>query len=164
MMQTWVDRLIDEYTVGKQDLEKFKAKLDIYDKDKDDVEKRKNFTLINGMISDMDYSLDWMKKGRRPGNRRGVDRQSVYQRTALIDMDLFPSLDLTPSKRVLSDEEKKKIIDVLLEMSSRERQCYLMHMAQGMSYGQIAEELEISRRTVQQYVERAKKKVKNFVA
>lgn len=36
-MQTWVDRLIDEYTVGKQDLEKFKAKLDIYDKDKDDA-------------------------------------------------------------------------------------------------------------------------------
>lgn len=163
-MQTWVDKLIDEYTLGKKELEKYKATLDIYDIDKDDVQKRKDFTLVNGMISDMNFSLEWMKKGRRPGNRRGADRQSVYQRTALIDMDLFPSLDLTPSKRTLTDEEKKKIVDVLLEMSARERQCYLMHMAQGLSYGQISKELEISRRTVQQYVERAKKKVKNFVA
>lgn len=163
-MQTWVDKLIDEYTVGKSELEKHKKTLDIYDADKDDVQKRKDFTIVNGMISDMDYSLDWMKKGRRPGNRRGADRQSIYQRTALLDMDLFPSLDLTPSERVLTDEEKHKIIDVLIEMSARERQCYLMHMAQGLSYGQISKELEISRRTVQQYVERAKKKVEKFVA
>jgi RNA polymerase sigma-70 factor (ECF subfamily) len=37
-------------------------------------------------------------------------------------------------------------------------------MSYGMSYAEIALELKISRRTVQQYVERAKEKIKNIAA
>jgi positive control factor len=158
-MKTWVESLISEYNVSKKMLEEYREKLDI-----DNPLEEEEYRIISEMVSDLNYALDWMRKGRRPGNRRGVDRRSVYQRTSLMDMDIFPNLELSTPRKSLSDEEKVRIVEVLIELSSRERQCYLLHMAQGKSYGQISEELLISRRTVQQYVERAKEKVKKFVA
>ena len=112
----------------------------------------------------MQYSIDWMKRGRRPGTIRGIDKRSIYQRRALLNMDLFPSIDMQPKQVYLSEEQKMKLINILVDFSYRERECYLLHMAYGLSYADIAEELKIKRRTVQQYVERAKEKVKTNVS
>lgn len=158
-MLTWVDKLIDEYTLGKQKLTEYRETID-----RTEAAGQDEYDVVGGMISDMSYALQWMKTGRRPGNRRGIERQSVYQRTALLDPDLFPSIDLEQRERVLTEDEKRKIIDILWTLSTRERQCYLLHMSYGMSYAEIALELKISRRTVQQYVERAKEKIKNIAA
>ncbi|WP_153465082.1 sigma-70 family RNA polymerase sigma factor [Sediminibacillus terrae] len=156
-MKSWIDDMIDEYKSGRNELEKLKQSLD--GKSPQIKEDRK---LVNGMINDMTYSLDWLKKGRRPGNRRGLDRRAAYQRSAYMEMDILPSFD--PVSTELTEETKKRLVDVLLEFSNRERECYLMHMAQGFSYQQIADLLSISRRTVQQYVERAKKKLKKSLS
>jgi len=158
-MQTWVEKLIDEYSVGKKELEKLREKLDL-----STDEGINDYQLIGGMIGDMQYALEWMKKGRRPGNLRGVEKRSAYQRRALLDMDLFPSWDIEVKPRELSEIEKKAIVDVLIDLSYRERQCYLLHMGQGWSLSEIAKELNISKRSVQQYVDRAKQKIKNKVS
>lgn len=51
--------MVDEYSEGKKALEKLK---DSYDEnDLDDQNDRK---AVSSMISTMDYSLDWMKKGQ----------------------------------------------------------------------------------------------------
>jgi positive control factor len=157
--ENWVDKLIAEYETGRKQLRQMKGKLNL-----ELLEDKQDEKQINSMISDMEYALEWMEKGRRPGNRRGVDRRAIYQRTALLDMDLFPSIDVSPQKRYLTEEQKKQLIDILVDLSLRERQCYLMHMARGMSYSEIANELGLSRRTIQQYVERAKTKVKKLVS
>ncbi|KZE67034.1 hypothetical protein AWM68_19785 [Fictibacillus phosphorivorans] len=158
-MKTWVENIKEEYNLSKKVLEEYREKLDL-----DNPKNKEEDKIVGEMISDMKYALDWLNRGRRPGNRRGADRRSVYQRTSLMEMDIFPDLNLNHSKRFLQDDEKVMIVDVLLELSARERQCYLLHMAQGMSYAAIAEELNLSRRTIQQYVERAKAKIKNKVA
>jgi len=158
-MKTWVEDLIKEYSIGKNELEKYREALNL-----DIPSDREEDKIIGEMISDMKYAIDWMNKGRRPGNRRGYDRRSVYQRTALMEMDIFPALDICPSKKYLSEEDKIKLVDILVELSSRERECYLLHMTRGMSYAQIATELGLSRRTIQQYVERAKNKIKILVS
>lgn len=150
---TWIERLIEEYSVGKRKLEQYRETLDKYE---DEIE----YDAVTGMISDMKFALEWMKRGRRPGNRRGIEKQNVYQRTALLDTSLFPSLDLEVQERTLTDEEKRAIIDILWELSYRERQCYLLHMAQGWSLQEIADELGIAKSTVQQYVDRAKAKIR----
>lgn len=154
MREIWVERLIREYRDGKKALEEYRAKLNREDP-ADDVE----YEIVTGMISDMQYALEWMRRGRRPGNRRGVERQSVYQRTALLDPALFPSLDLEPSRRTLTDWEKRQIVDILWALSERERQCFILHMSYGMSYAEIAAELKISKRSVQEYISRAKEKI-----
>lgn len=158
-MSNWADKLIQEYSYHKKELEYLKARLDPTNpKDNADLK------IINSMIEDMSYALEWMKKGRRPGNLHGVDKRSIYQRRALLDMDLFPTIELETKESILSEEQKHQIINILVELSHRERQCYLMHMAYGMSLTEIAEELNLKKRTVQQYIDRAKDKIKMLVS
>ncbi|WP_010276454.1 sigma-70 family RNA polymerase sigma factor [Paenibacillus senegalensis] len=158
-MKTWIETLTDEYSETNRELKRYRESLD-----RTDEAGRDEFTVVGGMINDMDFALQWMRNGRRPGNRRGIERQSVYQRTALLDPDIFPSLDLETPEKPLDDRDKRKLVDMLWNLSARERQCYLLHMSYGMSYAEIARELALSRRTVQQYVERAKEKIKNSAA
>lgn len=156
-MRSWVDQLIQEYTIGKEELEKYRERLDV-------KEDSKDYEIIGSMISDMQFSLEWMKRGSKPGPSRGVERRSIYQRTVILDTELFPSLQLNPSEKELDDHEKRKLIDLLWMLSNRERQCYLLHAAYQLSYREIAEELNVSKRTVQVHMDRAKKKVEQFVS
>jgi len=159
-MKTWVDQLIEEYEIGKKELEKLRKRLDL-----STAEGEKDHKIIGGMIKDMEFALEWMKKGRRPGNRRGIEKRNVYQRNALINIELFPDLKLLEEEpTATSDEMRKKIIEVLAELSVRERECFLLHMAKCMSFKEISEELGISRATVQVYVKRAKEKIKKIVS
>ena len=153
MTRNWADRLIHEYEDGRKELRKMKNRLG--DSELDRLDK----TQINSMIDDMSYAIDWMKTGRRPGNLRGIDKRSAYQRRVLLDMDLFPSWDLEPKRKELTEEQKNAIVNILLCLSHRERQCYLLHMAEGWSLQEIADELNISKSTVQKYLERAKNKI-----
>ncbi|GIN71148.1 hypothetical protein J14TS2_16230 [Bacillus sp. J14TS2] len=150
----WADKMIIQYEGGRRELGRMKQNLGDSDLDRQDKKH------INSMISDMSFALDWMKTGRRPGNLRGIDRRSVYQRTALVDMELMPSLDITPEPRDLENDEKQALMNILIDLSHRERQCYLLHMSQGWSMQEIADELNIKKPTVQKFIERAKNKIK----
>lgn len=156
-MKNWADELIMEYEEGRKEL--YNMKRNLGDSELDKLDK----TQINSMINDMSFAIDWMKIGRRPGNLRGIDKRSAYQRRALLDMDLFPSWDIKPEPRELTEKEKKAIINILVDLSHRERQCYLLHMAEGWSLQEIADELNLAKRTVQQYVDRAKAKIKSRI-
>ncbi|MBP1990215.1 sigma-70 family RNA polymerase sigma factor [Paenibacillus eucommiae] len=155
-MTTWVERLVQEYGAEKSLLEEYRKKLDQSEPDEKDES-----SIVGGMISDMSYTIEWLKKGRRPGSRRGAESRDAYRKSALMDMDLFPSLDLHTPETVLSNEQKKMIVDALLELSTRERQCYILHMANGWSLAEVAAELQITKRSAQQYVDRAKEKIKS---
>jgi positive control factor len=155
-MKTWVEGLIEEYSIGKKQLEKYRGQLNRWNSEEDRI--------VGEMISDMQYAIDWMKSGRRPGNYRGVDKRSAYQRRALLDMDMFPSIELKPKQVYLNEEQKKQLIDILYVLSHRERQCYMLHMAHGWSLQEIADELNIKKRTAQQYVDRAREKIKKKVS
>ncbi|MGM0806505.1 MAG: sigma-70 family RNA polymerase sigma factor [Bacillota bacterium] len=158
-MKTWVEDIKEEYNLSKKVLEEYREKLDL-----DNPKDKEDDIIVGEMVSDMKYALEWLNRGRRPGNRRGADKRSVYQRRALLDMDLFPSIDLRPNQVYLNNEQKSTLIETLITFSDRERQCYLLHMAQGWSLQEIAEELNLKKRTVQQYVDRAKEKVRKKVS
>lgn len=158
-LEIWADRLLEEYEEGRRDLGNMKGNLNL-----ELLEDQQDKNQINSMINDMSFSIDWMKKGRRPGNMRGIDRRSAYQRRALLDMDMFPSLDIEPEERALQEDEKEALVNILMDLSHRERQCYLLHMANGMSMQEIAVELEIKKPTVQKFIERAKNKIMAKVA
>ncbi|WP_196493802.1 sigma factor-like helix-turn-helix DNA-binding protein [Ornithinibacillus caprae] len=157
-LENWADKLINEYEQGRRGLSSMKNELGESEIDRQDKSK------INSMIGEMTEAIEWMKIGRRPGNMRGIDKRSAYQRRALVDMDLFPSLDLQTEQYELSDREKKSLINVLVDLSHRERQCYLLHMAHGMSMREIGIELGMGKSTVQKYIERAKEKIENKIS
>lgn len=175
----WADDLIFQYSIGRKDLARMKRELEdeasnlVKDKKAEDIDYdtrvqlksiEQDKSLINSMISDMDYSLEWMRRGRRPENRRGIDRRAAYQRSILMDMDLFPFIEEETDPKVhITEEKRKQILDILIELSDRERHCYLLHMANGMTISQIKAELGVGRSTVQTYINRAKEKIKKIV-
>ncbi|MEB3103066.1 sigma-70 family RNA polymerase sigma factor [Ferviditalea candida] len=143
-MKTWFDVLVEQYADEKHDLERYRQSLD-----RTDLSQKIESQTVSGMISDLQFSLTWMRKGRRPGSLRGIDRQKIYQRTAIGEM--------------LRPEEKLKLLDLLLSMSDRERQCFLLHMAQGLTHEEIADRLKVSKGTVQTFLKRAKRKVQKEI-
>jgi|SRR5690625_2980662 len=154
-MSNWADDLIVEYEQGREGLREMKKVLS--DTEYDKLDKRQ----INSMIRTMSFSIDWMKTGKEPGNLRGIDRRSIHQRRVLMDMELFPSLEIYPEDKELTEDDKQILINILSTLSARERQCFILHNAYQMSMNEVGKELNISKSAVQTFLERANKKVKN---
>ncbi|WP_164214464.1 sigma factor-like helix-turn-helix DNA-binding protein [Virgibacillus sp. YIM 98842] len=62
----------------------------------------------------------------------------------------------------MTDHQKKVLYDILIELSWRERNCWLAHTAYMYSFSEVAEVMKISRSSVQTYMERARKKINNM--
>ena len=62
----------------------------------------------------------------------------------------------------LTDKEKRHLRGILISLSHRESQCFLLNTVRLMSFQQIADELKISRSSVQKYIERAREKIKKY--
>lgn len=145
---TWVDELIMQYNAESRLLEQYRDKLD--KEDPEDIEEAKT---VSEMLSDMRYSLEWMKRGRRPGSRRGIDRTNVYRQR-----EVFGSIKPV---EVQSEADRLRIIECLLTLSERERACWLLHMAHGLTQEHIADRLKLSRASVRIYINRAKQKLES---
>jgi RNA polymerase sigma factor (sigma-70 family) len=158
-MSTWVDRRLREYASGKKVLIAYRKTLD-----REDPAEKLEVSIVGGMISDLQYGMDRMR-GKHPESRRGVQATDAYRYAELRDMDLIPALDLSidEPEHTISDEQKRKLIQILLKLSDRERQCYLLHTAQGMSWAEIGKELDISKATVQTHIKRAQAKVQQAI-
>ncbi|GIN89867.1 hypothetical protein J22TS1_09180 [Siminovitchia terrae] len=161
-MPNWADKLIQEYSDGKRQLLKASKNLD-----KKNLVESEYKTMINSMAEDMDFVIEWLETGRQPGTYRGVDKKSVYQIRSLESMDLIPDIeeqldDVNERKPLMTKEEKNILQDILSSFFRRERQCYLLNVAQGMSWVAIANELGISKSSVQTHIKRARNKDKRI--
>lgn len=157
-MPNWADRLIQEYTDGKKQLNKLHDSLD-----SENPVDRNDRRMINSMADDMQFAIEWLESGKQPGTYRGIEKRLVYQKKSLESMDVIPDIteqiDINQKQLYMTQEEKIILADILNSFSLRERQCYLSHVAEGKSMGRIADELGLKKRTVQQYIERAKGKI-----
>jgi RNA polymerase sigma-70 factor (ECF subfamily) len=150
----WVGKLIDEYSTTIRELRDYHGKVDEEDK----VERE----AVNRLISNLSYSLTWMRTGKEPGNKKDFGSLSSYQMTTFEpDMDLYPCLEILPESKPVSDEDKQRIVDALMQLSIRERQVFILAEGYGLSQRQIAAELNLSRRRVQDCIKSAKEKFKN---
>lgn len=150
----WTDKMILEYEEGRRDLRKKLEQLG------DSPEDRKDRKIINSMIKDMSFAMEWMDKGSEPDVFQGIDKRNAYHKSILSDMELFPSLDIMPQEeRKLTEEERNAIVNKLAGLSPRERQCFIFSKAYLWTQEEIAEELGVSRRTVRQAINGAKKKL-----
>ncbi len=143
-MSNWVDQLISEYADQKKQLQAYRQTLDLAD-----PTGLNESEMVGGMISDMAYALQWMRRGRRPGNLRGAEVANVYRHREIL-------AELRPK---MTDAEAYRMAMILLGLSARERQCFLLHMAHGLTQTEISERLNVSRSTVRQSIHRAKSKV-----
>ena len=118
--------------------------------------------IISNMVSECDYAIEWLSTGRRPGNKRGVERLASYQREKLVDplkMQAYVQQNHAGSSANLSDWQLFQIEDALSRLSPRERECYVMKHGDCHSFADIAMALNISKSAVQSYVETAQQKI-----
>lgn len=158
-----MQKMIEEYQKTIRQLTKIREGMD-------EEQKKVESKIIGGMISDLQYAVDWMKTGRRPGNRRGVERLAAYQRERVMDPlvmqsyvssaqgDPFQMIDDEPVHSITKDE-KERLEDALSVLTKKEREVYLMSRGFCLSYAEIANYLCVSRSAVQDAVERAEKKI-----
>ncbi|MED0772644.1 hypothetical protein [Bacillus siamensis] len=76
--------------------------------------------IISSMISDIEFTLEWLQNGRQPGARRGADRRDAYQRTILADPRLIDALQeeyviVQEVDGEVSDWDKERIADALFK-------------------------------------------------
>lgn len=147
-MRNWAEELIEQYTSGVRDLERYRKSLD-----RTNPYEAEEAKTVSGMLSDMRYALDWMRRGRRPGSRKGAERRDIYRRRELL-------AQVEP----LTEEERRRLIDCVAVMTERELACWLLHMAHGLTQNEIADKMNISRASVRVYLERAKRKVQEKIS
>ncbi|MFB6367896.1 sigma factor-like helix-turn-helix DNA-binding protein [Paenibacillus elgii] len=131
--------LLLEYRKAKKDL------VSLYNRTTDKEER----SLISDMIGDCEFMERWLGTGRMPGNRRGTDRLSVYQRTKVWDPSWMEQPISKPAGTDRELTEEERFNDAMSNLSERERQCFVLHTAFRFSIRQIAEELDLKKRTVQ---------------
>lgn len=153
-MGLWVDDLIHEYTHYKKELHKLKT----------EALSELDATYINSMIEEMEYAIQWMETGRNPNSYRGMDKKGVYQMNALAGVwdcipDITEQIDTSRKHLFLTPREKESLSKIFATLSLRERECYIMHIGQRLTIEAIANELGVSRGTVQMYIKRAKAKI-----
>ena len=121
--------------------------------------------LIGSMISDCNYVLEWLETGRRPGNRRGIERRAAYQRERPVDPIVLQTY-IRPETRhtaTVNDDDIRRIENILSRLTPRERECYTMVIGSGLSYAETAELVGVAKGSVQFFVESAKKKIQKFL-
>lgn len=143
---TWIETLISQYATDSRALDNYRKSLDL-----DDPQEKEEAGTVSEMLSDMRYALTWLKRGRRPGSRRGIEITDVYRQR-----EIYIKL----SGKEITDAERLRLVDALLALSDRERTCFLLHMAQGLTLLEISSKLNLSRGAAYEYVKRAKAKLK----
>lgn len=119
----------------------------------------------NAMISDLDYVIEWLDKGRQPYAMRGYDKRDVY--SLLMDNDKLSALgqalpDQTLPENITADD-KYRIDDALSALTIKERDAYVLHYAEQLSYERIAGLMKVKKSTVRGHIERAERKIKEQV-
>ncbi|MEC0232278.1 sigma factor-like helix-turn-helix DNA-binding protein [Paenibacillus alba] len=117
--------------------------------------------MINEMISDVDYAIEWMDTARRPGNKRGIERRSAYQRMKLVDPHLLQTMNISADDMYASaigDAQREQLDKAMDLLSERERACYMMAYGEGFSRSYIADLLGVTKDSVKVYLARAQKK------
>ncbi|WP_369077338.1 sigma factor-like helix-turn-helix DNA-binding protein [Paenibacillus elgii] len=59
----------------------------------------------------------------------------------------------------MTEDERFKLHDAMCNLTERKRQCFVLHIAFRFTMRQIAEELDLKKKTVQTNILRAKQKI-----
>ncbi|WP_312029527.1 sigma factor-like helix-turn-helix DNA-binding protein [Paenibacillus sedimenti] len=125
-------------------------------------ETHPDYKTLKEMISDVNFAIMWMHTGKRPGNKRGIERRAAYQRDKLMDplkMQAYVQQHHAGSPANISDDERFRLGEAMRCLSERERECYELAHGHGFPFQYIADMLQISKGSVEQYVRRAQEKI-----
>ncbi|OCA87486.1 Fis family transcriptional regulator [Bacillus wudalianchiensis] len=126
------------------------------------VQQAADKKIISSIITDLEFVIEWLEKGRLPGAKRGYDRRDSYQRMLLKDpkiIDAFSSEVKNEPDGTVSQTDLERIDDALSVLTRREKEIFILNKVQLYSYDEIAELLNVKKSTVQTNMRRAEIKL-----
>ncbi len=88
-------------------------------------EELKDKKIIRTIITDVEYVIEWLEKGRQIGIRRAIDRRDAYQRMLIKDPRIIETysqaLMFEPSGNV-TEEDRIRLRDALAVLTDREKE------------------------------------------
>lgn len=162
-----ISEMLSEYKIALKDAER---RYEVASDHKQDNETRSDKEIIKDMITDLEYAIEWMESGRRPGNKRGIERRAAYQRERAFDPllmqkyfrstdDIEYEWDNSNKEDLISEWDQERIEDALSVLTKREKEIYLMSRGYSIRYKDIAKYLDISISTVKTNIQRAEMKI-----
>lgn len=151
--------LMEQYTETRKNLEESKVGA-----------TEKDISIINEMISDINYALEWMRTAKQPGKKRGIERRAAYEREKPCDPLLMQRYvrstempvyewDTEAKESVISEWDRIQLEDALSTLTKNEREVYIMSRGSSITQEKIAVMLGVSRNTVKKALLRADNKI-----
>ncbi|WP_144559997.1 sigma-70 family RNA polymerase sigma factor [Bacillus thuringiensis] len=129
----------------------------------------KDIRIINGMINEIEGALKWMRTGKEPGVKRGIERRAIYQREKKVNPLLMQKYlrstetkyewDLEKKESVITTWERTKLEDALSTLTEKEKEIFVMYKGSMFTQEEIAKMKGVTRSTVQQILRRSDRKI-----
>ncbi|CAG9608037.1 sigma-70 family RNA polymerase sigma factor [Pseudoneobacillus rhizosphaerae] len=130
--------------------------------------------IIKGIISDLEYTIEWMSTGRRPGNKRGIERRAAYQNNRLFDPLIIQryfrseepvfSWDQHQKEDIIHSWERDQLDCALSVLTDREKEIFLMNKGHCLQNTEIASLLGVSESNISSTIHHSEKKILNHIS
>lgn len=168
----YLKRLLKEYRETlkktKRILEKTMRQIEIA-KAKNEHEKVKSLEeearIFRSEISDLSYTIKWIRTGGQPDRTRGIENRAAYDREVSVD-PYWIQLNSNGSEEIIIDDESEKAIldkerllkEITKPLNKTEKEILIMS-ANSMSIRNISNMTGIPRSTVHDVLEKCKRKI-----
>lgn len=125
---------------------------------------------VRSWISNLEFTIKWIRTGRQPGATRGIERRAAYDREVPVEpywIQLNKDSNVEVFELEVSEEEIEKdemkqdlIKEIMKVLDKREKEVFEMS-SNKLSQYKIADMLGISRDEVKVIISRCKRKIKN---
>lgn len=158
-------QLIEEYRLSLDKIQQGQKKL--IQKNQQSEEDIEDLRLLKSMERDLRWTLTWLETGRQPSNQRGIENRATYQREVFWSQ-LFEKeqrqIEWQESQRTRYIHRENEWLEKMLSyLSTSEYEAFVAVRGEGLSFAQTALLLHCSKSTVQSYVKRAEKKLRQYV-
>jgi len=139
----------------------------------EDVELLQEYETVKQMLSDINYIIEWLRRGGQPNRKRGIERQGVYKREVPFEpywiqrrkdishcIEPIENLFQSNSEQIEDEMLKEQQVKEIMKIFNDKQKEILTLKADGYTHSEIAETLDIPKGTVDVTVKRIKEKVK----
>ena len=132
-----------------------------------------DLTIIRSWLSNLNYTIDWIRTGRQPQSLRGIERRAAYEKEFPFEpywiqrqkeengFGIYTALANESEEMILSKQELKERTVSSMTTSLTSRQNEILELASnGFSHDEIAKMLNVHKGTVSQTLNRVREKIR----
>lgn len=126
-------------------------------------EDKKDIKLYGEMVTSLEYIVRWLERGHEPYPQRTMKNDPWGIILEEQDLDVLGSpLSSLLSDGELTKKEKQLVKEALSRLTKKQKDVYLLHKGEALSYERVAKLLNVAKGTVQEHMRRAEREMQKF--